>query len=647
MGLNGLGRGRRGGGARSWWAWLALSLALLAWLWSVPPAAAQSSALPAFLQNAPRLVLRPASGPPGTPVRVSGLVPGGSAPRGGPPAVLCWGGCTDGLALPVKLTWSATRPGAFQGYFRVPRVPWLGAAGPRPLLTGPYPLSVEPAGSDGPALFGTFRLTGPVPALCQPGAPCARLRLSPATAPPGTLVQVSGWAPLVSAVAVGNNPFTYTLDLVVAGRAGTALPLAPWSGRLTQAPDGALRGRFVVPPPAATGGPATGPYVVALRANTLGTTRLLQPATRILRVTRAPTWAALGALHVLWTAPATVGPTAAAPSDPELTARCLPAGGIALSTDAGRSWEVLPTLAATAVARAAGFVLDGPGMPGARARSPVCATLALAPGHPHTIFAAFVAEQGEAGNVPPYELPMVSHNHGRTWDLLPAPRGSRLWEFSRFQTHGRALQALFWAGPASRTVQDGVEATTNGGRSWGPGRLTCPARGPCLIWGPAPTWTWPGVCNAQALLWSPDRGVTWRRPTWPRAVCYIGTGPSGPYELAATGPHAALLIGDWQFPLLRTVDGGESWSDVALPRLPGAPAPSPTNPPLVPVAIQGDGALLAPWESRWWILPPGAAAWCATAARIPPRGGPRPPVAPLACAQAPPRPHATGQGTTT
>ena len=217
--------------------------------------------------------------------------------------------------------------------------------------------------------------------------------------------------------------------------------------------------------------------------------------------------------------------------------------------------------------------------------------------------------------------------------LMPLPSGMSFLQGAAFLlTYGTALQAWFWGGPTGLPTPYAIEQTADGGRTWTPGALHCPVAGPCLLFGPAPTWTWPGVCNGQALLWSGDGGRTWRLPVWPQQVCYVGTGPGGPYQIAAIGPRSALLLGGWNYPARLTVDGGRTWRDIALPPLPGMKSGGLYEPPYLGLHMQPDGSLAALQGGTWWVLPVRARLWCATGLRLPASGVPHPGA--LRCARA-------------
>ena len=503
-------------------------------------------AAPARTGDALTLHLSPTSGPPGTVVAITGRVPALSRPvQATTHTTACWASCSTGLTEhALRVHWSHRHPGTFTLHLRVPVTPWVTPTGVHPLTAGRYRIGVQCLLPKGCVLGLTersapFRLTGPTPTACLPGRPCGRLVVSPASGPPGTTIQVSGWAPLSTVIG---HPFGPYLGLSEAGRAAQGLGV----GQLHQSFNGDLFGTLTLPP-AVPGVGGLRPGMAHLSAfyffSASRAHAVLAQAT--FRVTAAPTWASLGRLQPMLIQPAMAGRTTRDPTHLSLLARCPRAGGVALSADGGRTWSVLPTSAVTVALRGSPYTLDSKG------GSPRCATVAPAPGG--VVFAAFPGA-AHGGPPPAYWLPLVTRNAGRSWQLLPAPSGNRPGDFSRFQYKGGAVQALFWTSRQGSTPAFSLEQTTDGCRHWTPGRLACPPAGPCVTWGPAPVWTWPGICNAQAILWSRNAGRSWARPVGDTHVCYTGTGPQGPYACSeappfpcASPPTEAALGRPWPF----------------------------------------------------------------------------------------------------
>jgi BNR/Asp-box repeat len=184
-------------------------------------------------------------------------------------------------------------------------------------------------------------------------------------------------------------------------------------------------------------------------------------------------------------------------------------------------------------------------------------------------------------------------------------------EFSSFQVTGRVVQALYGR-PAAAPAQApalAVVQTTDGGRTWAPAHLTCPASGPCLRWGAAPGPFSPmGAPAPQGIAYSTDGGRTWRTPAWPSWVDLNYPGPKALVALSRT--EVALLAGGSEYPFRLSYDGGRTWEVIALPALPGTAGGAAQIPGL---QMLPDGALLAQAQSAgmpWWLLRPGTTRWC-------------------------------------
>jgi BNR/Asp-box repeat len=599
-------------------------------------------ALPATAPGA-WITLSPQAGLPGTVVRISGFLPGGPSAAQAQKTIsfnsgyVCWAACPGGLTYGgVPVQWSRTQAGHFTMQFTVPRAPWLGADGPHPLAPGTYTVGVRcigPAirwcalqGVQATATF--FLLASPTPGLCQIG-PCARLRFTPAASPPGTVIQVHGWAPLTEIVG---QPLGY--DLVVQ-KVGAMAILSPWLGHVQQALNGALSGSFRLPLSIPSLGLLTpGSYTIALQSIYIGApspgARFAPGLTitplgkkgnvQLERITLAPTtfrvtatrsWAALGRVRPLWmqwsAGMFTAQALAADPTNPHRIAHCVP-GGIRLSSDGGATWSLVSTMPVARVAATSAYPLP-PGLYG-QAR-PACAALALDPRHPRSVYAAFAAAFKPAGIPPTYLVGYVTIDRGRTWRPVPAPGGYTMGEFSSFQVTGQAVQALYGR-PAAAPAQApalAVEQTTDGGRTWAPAHLTCPASGPCLRWGAAPGPFSPmGAPAPQGIAYSTDGGRTWRTPAWPSWVDLNYPGPKALVALSRT--EVALLAGGSEYPFRLSYDGGRTWGVIALPALPGMVGGAAQFPGL---QMLPDGALLAQAQSAgmpWWLLHPGTTRWC-------------------------------------
>jgi hypothetical protein len=618
---------------------------------ATPTAAALARASPTA--TGAWIPLVPDRGRPGARVELQGYLPdasGAATSQADPHANVCWAACPGGLAdegLPLQ--WSPDQPGHFAVTFTVPAAPWLDGAGFHPLTIGDYVVGFEcppvaapppkgpgkvPCSHASAAVTATFHLTGPVPTACGT-LPCGHLDLSPASGPPGTLVQVRGWAPLNS-VLIADRPFPY--QLVLARGDG---PSDTLNGELQQDPDGTLVGSFRVPLTLGDVGDLTpGAYTVALQTFAAGPVGATSPtgvtATPMAKgsaiwptlapmpftVTAPLTWAILGSRQPLWIQPSAdvfgVGAFAVDPADPRRLAYCAP-GAVRLSSDGGATWANLPTDTVGSAAAETPFEFPA-GLPA----PPRCAAVALDPRHPASVYVAFSMEKVAYHSAPPtFLVGFATADAGRTWRALPAPPGDQLdqFAFGGFEVTDRGVLALFSApqttpGPPPTLV----EQTTDGGRSWLPAELTCPAPGPCVRWGAASTSiTGMGATLPQPIEVSPDGGRTWASPSWPGEV-WLRRGSA---ELFATGPTTVALLGTGlDYPLLISSDGGQTWRDVALPTLPSAAGGTSGSSDLT---ILPDGRLLAAAENGWLLLGPGATAWCPVAgAPLPPSGFARP-----------------------
>lgn len=590
------------------------------------------------------LTLSPAVGPPGTVVQVTGYL------RGGPTAAeaaknpgdqfptLCWGSCSTSLTLSVTLKWSARHVGYFTTRFTVPRVPWLTAGGAHALTAGSYAVGLQclPSGpgcaQQPPALSAAFTMRGPGSTACQPGRRCAWLRLTPTAAAPGQTVQVTGWAPLTPVIG---QPFGYGLWMTglppQAGDGGADL-----LGQVAQGPSGTLSGSFQVPPGIGGLGPQRpGVHTLALRYLFLGTVDLrsattasarksavaagtVQLAPVSFRVKAAPSWAALGRLRPLAITPngALITQDAAHPAD---LAYCAPDGGIARSSDGGSTWTTIPTAGMPAALRASTYAPYLPFGPTGGSEGPPCTGVVLDPAHPGIVYATFGAASAKYGAPPTFTLGFWTGDAGRTWHLVPAPRGYVLAGFGGFQVSGHTVVALFnrQSAAVSRGRWTAERLVDAADQSWRPAALGCPAAGPCLRYGPAPNGLGPCAMNgAPQTVWaSADGGRRWSE------VHGVAPNACNLAQLVALGPRALALVSgspETAYPLLLSTDGGAAWRYVALPALPGQAGNYPG--PLAGLQMLPDGALAAtsPNGAHLMLLPPGAGAWCVAAAPLPP-----------------------------
>lgn len=563
------------------------------------------------------MALSPDHGPPGTVVQVTGFAPDGpvKGAAGAPDtASVCWAGC-QGLVLDTPVSWQVANPNAFRMVFSVPAVPWLGADGVRLPSPGGYDVGIrcvtgELSGcATKPAqALATFRVTGPVPTPC-PRPSCAQVQLSPQSGPPGTLVRVSGRAPVTSRGQVG-----YTLAL---SRQSATVELLGDNG-LTQAPGGELSGSFRLPVAAgALGLLIPGPYAVGIEppATISGAPRpAASPPPPLVQatfqVTAAPSWASLGALRPLWVEPSAEPARRVVtgdPSDARRLAYCA-RGGIRVSSDGGATWMAVPTDGVAALDTSAAPLATGGGQP------PTCQSVTLDPAHADSFFASFRVTP--AGGPPPVFLEgFATVDRGRSWQRIPAPLGHPDTDFGGFWPSPTSVEALF-RGPSGTSTSLAVfdaERTADGGATWAPAPLACPAVGPCVRWGPAPPpSTGMGAPQLQPILFQGSDRRGWNVPAWPRAA---DLGVPGPHQLVSLSPTLVALIspsGDYPIPVLATRDGGATWSVVALPPYRGTSSEPARYPELQALP---SGSLLAfdRATNAWQLLGPGSSAWCPVA----------------------------------
>ncbi len=609
--------------------------------------------------------LSPDSGPPGTLVEVQGYLPNGPSPdqvAGNPvlgQATVCWTGCLSGFKEEaITVRWSSTEPGHFTMHVRVPAAPWLAANGPRALTPGDYAVGIQclapaapkakgpdfvPCGMQPAQATTTFHLTGPVPTLCANG-PCAHLSFSPNQGPPGTIVQISGWAPLTGLFL--DRPRGYTLVLQAEVQpGGNSSPehekasFPPSLGQVQQDENGNLSGSFQVPesmpslgrltpgrytlalesfyPGAATTAtPVAGATVVAMPDKQSRPSERITLAPTTFTITAASSWASLGPVAPLWSdwsAPFYAGPALIGdPTDPRRLAYCT-AGGIRVSSDGGSTWTTIPTTGIIAALAPTPFQLFQPG-----ALPPTCSAIILDPSYPRSFFATFAVLKKPQPSPPPENLVgLITTDGGQTWRVVPAPPGHTDEQFGGFQVAAEAVVALFHDNASTPgPVPFVAEVTTDGGRTWTTAHLPCPSRGPCARWGAAPSFVGGmGASYPQSIEVSSDGGQHWTTPTWPSQV-EVRQGSS---ELVALSPtEVVLLSGSAPFPFLFSHDGGQTWEDIALPGLGPASEGVSQYPGL---QMLPSGSLLTRGENPdygWLMLTPGASQWCEVAGASPP-----------------------------
>jgi hypothetical protein len=492
---------------------------------------------------------------------------------------LCWDGC-GGLKVPGdNIRWlSSTK---FQLTLRVPETAWLvtshGEVTVHPLTSGSYEVGVQCLTSISgcalrPAQAQTkVQLKAPSPTRCVRGQPCETMTMTPSKALVGDEVMVRGWAPL-------GQSFSYSLSVTAGPVRKTHPALAYATTKL-----GGFLNVVLTPTP--------------------------------LRIGPSPPWADLGKVSYLsstYSGPTSVDPATNSP----LVAWCEPSGVVITG---GATPVKIPVLGVRQALRGSMLQLFS------HAATPgQCIAVQLDPRYRDSVYAGFGTAQGNS--IPPvYVAPLYTTNAGATWHTVPIPKGLSIEDFGGFTTEGNEVAALFNSSNSyNQNVPQGTtngyataEVTSNGGASWTTATLGCPASGPCVTFGPYPT-SHCGMSNAfQALLVGPSRAtpasrVRWRYSTWVSTVnsCFA-------QQLVVSSPRVVFLLDpSSEYPLLRSTDGGQTWSNWEIPPNPAANYGPDSAPMTNSLVLSPDGSLFASITTpagdsqHLYRLYPGATSWC-------------------------------------
>lgn len=510
----------------------------------------------------------PSSGPPGTLVTVTGFVSGTTQEqRLSDRGRVCWDGCQGPMEL-VPIHWSADQHGQFQLQFQAPQTAWLGTRGVHPLEPGTYDVVLpcipdvifkDFAHCESSTLSATFRLTGPGDPRCAPRNSCAVLAASPTDGPPGALVTVRGWAPLVG---IGADDFL-TLEII---------------------------------------GNGTTPFVG------------VRLASISFRVTAAPASSAIATLAPRWIQRSGMDEIAMDPINSQRLGFCAD-GSILVTTDAGRTWRAIP-LAGVAGASAA---TDYP-VPSLNEPRISCVGMALDAGHPDSFYTTFSTVPRGSYPPPAYFVGYATSTAGRTWRPVPVPAGSDMGSFGGFRALPDRVQALFFtpagAGAGGARPFTVVE-TRDGARTWTSGALRCPTSGPCAQLGPQGNGRCMAVREVEDIELSTDGGKNWSATSWPDGASACTTS-----ELIAFGDGGLALLDETStYPLLVSRDAGLSWTAIGLPPFPQPPEgfAAPSGLGILPdgslLSTGGGWFLLKSGASAWcavanppWQMNPGVSA---------------------------------------
>ncbi len=541
---------------------------------------------PAARSTETAITLSPSSGGPGTMVTVRGYVPHITAQRQGPSpwGQIGFGGFAAGIVANTHATWSTKHLGHFTAVFRVPETAWWTAQGERKLAPGAYAVALRCFGVpgtkpqqqrclSGPNQFqATFTLVGSVPSAPSD----ATVTLSPVRAVPGERVAVTGWAPLTR---LFGQPLGYSL---MWGPGDNLM------GVVQQALNGRLSGSFLVPAYLGGAPVPTGP--VALTLVPLAQSPAPAVAHTDLQVLAGLQWAQVRSRPIQVT-------SQPAPMEVEPRAAVVVANGSLWVTGAsGATRQVGLSGIATQAQRLGYSTGTTPRVHGVKG------TVAF----PASLFITVDATAANAaGNPPFFHIPFTSPNLGVTWQAVSPPPGMTLANFAGYRDVGPGVDALWTRG--SRVVS---VVTTNGGLTWRPASLACPASGPCLLMGPGEPFS-PGLgANVLQPIWRPNRQHQW-------VLSAQGDITNSTLELVSLADGAALLIdGAGPYPVQMTTDGGRTWQSVALPNAPGVFS----GPPYQSLLMLPDGALLASLGTgggaAWHLLPPASGQWQSVPASV-------------------------------
>jgi photosystem II stability/assembly factor-like uncharacterized protein len=245
-----------------------------------------------------------------------------------------------------------------------------------------------------------------------------------------------------------------------------------------------------------------------------------------------------------------------------------------------------------------------------------CQAVALDPKAPASFYLVESGNNGSAeGRFP---KPLVTRNQGQSWSVVPTPDGFEAGlDFAGFSVGDAGVTAWYSkARPKQAFTAGSIQGsyTPDGGKTWQMVNPTCPPEHGCILQVRVPREMVP----RDGLLASKDGGKSWQ---WVTMTDKPLTAPR--FYRASDGALIAVTatIGqpdalDNTFaPLLRSPDGGATWSWVQLPEPPGGLTAN--RYPFL--QVQDDGSLLlsvlsAQGEQQWLKLPEGGQQWAPASA---------------------------------
>ncbi|MHB1681538.1 MAG: WD40/YVTN/BNR-like repeat-containing protein [Bacilli bacterium] len=539
------------------------------------------------------LTLAPDYGPPGTRVTLQGYIPAAVGARDQNFGVITFGGWPNGLSMNPNVRWLKTNPGHFITHFTVPSVPWLSPKGEVPLRAGPYTVGLQCFGvvSPGcgirtPEASVTFHLTGPIPVEHR----IPTLTIRPSAAKPGESVAISGWAPLTE--EFGPNPFGYQVVWQSDGKTSAYGEI----GSLTQGANGDVSGTVRLPAslwPFGLLSAGRGHLALQYTFTDLGPASTKRSTTSVLaakafQILAPQAWNTVLSKYQIRTLFSNQNRgyfgAIAVSGNRVYTAT---SGGVWLSDNGGRAWRPLSTASLKSALHAIGYApFMQAGLTG----------LTIAPGYDTHLFASAPADLPKEGAPPITDLGLYSPNGGRTWQAVPPPKGMARNDFGGFQVEGKAVWA--WWQNSVGTIT--VEATRDGGATWQPVASASQAAEHALFFGPVPAQDYGQMSDESESI------VRVIHHTW-TSVDSVLVNNGVISQLATLSDGVVLLVGNPQYPIEMTTNGGRTWSYVATPPVPGSTSDS--SPPAV--RLLPNGALLAqdPQNREYYALNQGAKTW--------------------------------------